>query len=552
MNIVAEYDPSTDNAPAGFFTAVNAAIAYIDNQFLDPVTIPIMFSYGTIEGSTLEAGALGESDTNGYIEPFSQVVSWLTASASSQADAASIKALPTSDPTNGQRFWVSDAEAQVFGDGSNPNFTDPEDGFVALSSTAPLTYDPTNRAVAGAYDAIGILEHEITEAIGRISDLGTRTYGGYRLWSPMDLFRYSGPGAHTVAYNSAAYFSADGQTMLLPFDNGSRNGGDSGDWATNVSGDSFEAFTSPGAAGVVTPTDLLLMDLLGFRLAAPTTYDFNGDQKSDFLIENSAGAVVVGEVGAAGQAAYTQVGALGPEWSFKGAGDFLGDGDTAYLLENTNGAVVVGDVANGQTSFTQVGGLGAEWKFAGVGDFLGHGLADFLIESTTGAVVVGEVSGGHAGYTQVGALGPEWRFVGVGDVMGDGQSDFLIESTSGAVVVAEVKSGVAQYTQVSVIGHEWSFVGMGDFLARGTDQFLIENTAGALVVGDVVDGNAVYTQIAALGPEWKFVGTGDYLGEGHDQFLIESSTGAVVVGDYTGGQIHYTQVGALGAEWLFH
>jgi len=45
---------------------------------------------------------------------------------------------------------------------------------------------------------------------------------------------------------------------------------------------------------------------------------------------------------ASGAAVYTFVANLGPEWSFKGVGDFLGDGKDDFLIQNSAGAVVVG------------------------------------------------------------------------------------------------------------------------------------------------------------------------------------------------------------------
>jgi hypothetical protein len=285
--------------------------------------------------------------------------------------------------------------------------------------------------------------------------------------------------------------------------------------------------------------------------AAAARDDFKADGLSDLLIENTVGAVVVGEV-VGGAAVYTGVSGLGPEWSFHGTGDYLGDGKTDFLIENTVGAVVVGEVVGGQTNYTQVAGLGPEWSFREVGDFLGDGQSDFLIENTVGAVVIGEVVGGAARYTLVSGLGPEWKFVGAGDFLGEGHDQFLIENTNGAVVVGDVIGGQAVYTQVAGLGSEWKFEGAGDFLGDGKSDFLIENTAGAVVVGEVVSGEAQYTQLTALGPEWKFVAVGDYLGEGHDQFLIENTAGVVDVADWTGGAIHFTQVTGLGAEWAFH
>jgi hypothetical protein len=298
-------------------------------------------------------------------------------------------------------------------------------------------------------------------------------------------------------------------------------------------------------------------------LAAPSAVgnDYNGDDRSDFLIENANGALVVGEVGAGDLAAYAPVSGLGPEWKFVGAGDFLDDGKSDFLIENSAGAVVVGEVVNGQAQYAQVAGLGPEWKFVGAGDFLDDGKSDFLIENASGAVVVGEVgAGGQAAYTQVATLGPEWSFEGTGDFLSDGKTQFLIENTSGAVVLGELGAGdQTVYTQVAALGPEWKFEEVGDFLGRDSDQFLIENSAGSVVVGQVgANDQATYTPITSLGPEWTFVGVGDYLDEGHDQFLIENTAGAVVVGDYSAGDlisgvlVHFTQVAGLGPEWAFH
>ncbi len=288
MNIVIEYDSSAANAPAGFKEAVQAAVQFYDYLIVNPITVPIVFSYGEIQGQTISNSAAAESSTNGNIESFSSVVSLLTAAATSPTDKTAIANLPTTDPTNGGQFWVSDAQAQVFGLGSEPGYTDPEDGFVGISSKLNFSWDPTNRAVAGEYDAVGALEHEIAEVLGRYDYLGgSITFNGYNLYAPLDLFRFTATGARTVAYGPG-YFSIDGgKTLQLPF-NDPNNGGDGGDWASSVYGDSYgSAFT--GAAGYVSATDQQVMDVLGYQLAplgnpvagaTPTVTATNGAQAS--------------------------------------------------------------------------------------------------------------------------------------------------------------------------------------------------------------------------------------------------------------------------------
>jgi hypothetical protein len=282
--------------------------------------------------------------------------------------------------------------------------------------------------------------------------------------------------------------------------------------------------------------------------------DFVGDGVADILIENTAGTIALGEIGALKQENYTQVASLGPEWRFKGNGDFLDEGHVQFLVENTNGKVFLGDVQNGVATYTQISSLGPEWRFVGVGSFLGHARTDFLIENSAGAVDVGEVgSGQQVAYTQVASLGPEWKFVGAGDFLGLGHDQFLIENTSGAIVVGDREGNQTTYTRVGNLGPEWLFVETGNFLGDGKSDFLIENTLGAVFVGEVGSGGATsYTALGGLGAEWRFVGAGDYLGEGHDQYMIQNTNGALYTGDVSNGHAVYTVVGGLPAQWQFH
>ena len=63
MNIVIEYDSSAANAPAGFKQAVQAAVQFYDYLITDPITVPIVFSYGEIQGQAISNHAVAESST---------------------------------------------------------------------------------------------------------------------------------------------------------------------------------------------------------------------------------------------------------------------------------------------------------------------------------------------------------------------------------------------------------------------------------------------------------------------------------------------------------
>jgi autotransporter passenger strand-loop-strand repeat protein len=242
----------------------------------------------------------------------------------------------------------------------------------------------------------------------------------------------------------------------------------------------------------------------------PVRDDFKRNGFSDILIQNTAGAVVVGQMGfdpqGFAQENYNFVAGLAPEWSFVGTGDFLDDNNEDFLIENTAGAVVAGEVVNGSAQYSYIASLDSSWTFKGSGEFLGDGRTGFLIENTAGAVVVGEVVNGAAQYTYVTTLDSSWTFEETGDFLGDGKSDFLIENTAGAVVLGEIVNGAAQYTYIGGLGPEWHFVGAGDYYQTSTDSFMIENTAGAIVAGTVVNGAAQYTYVTNLASQWSFHG----------------------------------------------
>jgi hypothetical protein len=290
VNINIVYGPSVADAPSGFQGAVEAAAQFFDDAISTPITVTIVFGYGKVDGRPLDNSAIGESVANGSYYSYDQVRSALAANATSPDDLISTSVLPAADPTNGGTFFVTSALAKAVG----LSVDDPSgiDGYVGLSSTAPLAYDPARRGFTGYYDAIGVLEHEISEVLGRVAGLGQpegpNNQAGY---APLDLFRYDVPGHQSLIFNGAN-FSVDGQNLLTPFNN-PRVSGDGGDWYTNGPADAFNADATLGAPLLVSSTDLRAMDVLGYTMSSSTlssmTTDLSGvvalaqDPKSDTL-----------------------------------------------------------------------------------------------------------------------------------------------------------------------------------------------------------------------------------------------------------------------------
>ncbi|HKF62664.1 MAG TPA: hypothetical protein VKB42_14955, partial [Dongiaceae bacterium] len=67
------WDPSVADAPKGFQQAiVNAALSYT-KLFSDDIVIKIRVGYGEVAGSKLDAGALGESESNYMLVSYATV-----------------------------------------------------------------------------------------------------------------------------------------------------------------------------------------------------------------------------------------------------------------------------------------------------------------------------------------------------------------------------------------------------------------------------------------------------------------------------------------------
>jgi hypothetical protein len=259
VNINLSYDASAAHAPAGFKIALAAAVGYLDGLIANPITVNINVGYGEYNGETL-TGGVSEGGPEGVGLSYAQLVAELTANATSPADRSALAHLPASDPTNGGMFLVSYAEQKAWG--MVPATSGENDGSVGFGIGGGIPYDySTNGTVTpGTLDFLGIAEHELTHALGRIA--GLQFAPGW--YAPLDLFRYFEPGHLELASGEPAYFSIDGgATDLARFSTVD----DPGDWASTALGDAFDAISDAGVANVVTAADRTEMDVLGFTLA---------------------------------------------------------------------------------------------------------------------------------------------------------------------------------------------------------------------------------------------------------------------------------------------
>lgn len=254
----------TANVSSAMQAAVNAAVQYYDSLITNNITLNIKFDFASLSGGVAQSSFGVITSSKGAAISYSQYRAALLNVASTATTKAAANALPTTDPLaasfGNSNVGMTVAQAKLLGFHSS---TTNSDGTVTLGSSINWDFSPTNRAVPGQIDAVGAIEHEISEILGR--DAGSDgSLGLGTTPMPLDFFRYSSAGAvDTSASYSGAYFSLDGQTLLQAM---GEKGADLADWASGVSGDSY-GYASSGRVGTVTAVDTQVLSAMGYAIA---------------------------------------------------------------------------------------------------------------------------------------------------------------------------------------------------------------------------------------------------------------------------------------------
>ncbi len=258
MDIVLSFDSSTSSAPSGFDAAVRAAASYLDTLIVNSITVHIDVGWNEVGGNPLTSGAVAAGGPAMATLSYSQVRTALYNARDSVATDTAWANLPASDPSGGRGFSVSTAQEKAWGlISANLGQTD---GVVGFSSAYSYDFSTTGTVPSGELDFNGVALHELTHALGRVSDFGT----SLTTPSVLDLFRYTGAGTLATSASQTAYFSYDGGVTNLDYYSTS---GDPGDWAQSAGADSFDAYSVTGQRNVMTQTDITEMNVLGFAVS---------------------------------------------------------------------------------------------------------------------------------------------------------------------------------------------------------------------------------------------------------------------------------------------
>ena len=269
MNII----PVIDGSVPGWLQAtINNVANLFDKAFSNNIDVRIEFGFQSFQALQVPTAAAKSIPNYGY-QSYEDVRAAL-AQGSFASRYAVAGGMPASDPTPqggaGDVFKVTFALEKALGlhDLSvNPRLND---GAITLSSDRSWNTDPSADPTQ-SIDTIGVLEHEITEVLGRVGILGKSDGHGNTLYGPMDLFRFdrrSGTVRRDFSAVPGSYFSLRGHVAIEHFNN---LGGDFADWSYTgsyaVAQDAFGA-GDPEAQAYFSRNDLMVMRSLGYTVSS--------------------------------------------------------------------------------------------------------------------------------------------------------------------------------------------------------------------------------------------------------------------------------------------
>ncbi len=213
--------------------------------------------------------------------------------------------------------------------------------------------------------------------------------------------------------------------------------------------------------------------------------DFNGDGKSDLLVQSVSGTTSAWLMNGTAVSSAANLISNDPNWTITHTADFNGDGKADILWRHTDGRVAMW-LMDG-TSLTSGAGLlgaGSGWSVSHVADFNGDGKADILYRHTDGRIAMWLMDGTNltAGAGLLGA-GSGWSVSHTGDFNGDGKADILYRHTDGRIAMW-LMDGTNLTAGAGLLGAAsgWSVTHTGDYNGDGKSDIVYRHTDGRIAM----------------------------------------------------------------------
>lgn len=257
VTIVPTWDSTitSDANSAQIQSTINQACNFYNAHFTDNITVNITFKKG---------GGLGSSSTGFVGVTYSNFRSALVTDSSTVDDALALSHLPTqtNDPvTNSQTtVFISRANAKALGFSVGAG----NDSTITLNTDICNLVHGVN-SNSGFYDLYAVACHEIDEALGTVAFVGNSAP------SSADMFRYDGSGNRNwdTSTSHRAYFSIDGTTNIVEYNQLNRSGGDWGDWIHHSTPQVQDFSGSPGVTIDMGASETRLLDVVGYNYVVP-------------------------------------------------------------------------------------------------------------------------------------------------------------------------------------------------------------------------------------------------------------------------------------------
>ncbi|MBR1121077.1 VCBS repeat-containing protein [Bradyrhizobium lablabi] len=285
--------------------------------------------------------------------------------------------------------------------------------------------------------------------------------------------------------------------------------------------------------------------------------DFNGDNLSDLVWRNDAGATVVWYMNGGTNFGSDSWGSVPANWRVEGTGDFNADGFSDLLWRNDSTGVTqiwnmqAGTIINARS----LGVVPANWHVRTIVDFNGDGTTDLLWQNDAGTTQIWNMNSDDTieSTRGLGVIPAVWKFQDTGDFNGDGRPDMIWRHDNGTVQIWNMNDGAIIGTQsLGVMPAAWKLVGTGDFNGDHNTDLVWRNDSGLTQIWDMNGaGNILHANSLGLVPNsWKLEDTGDYNFDGKTDLLWRNDNGATTIWTMNDATITNSySLGVIPANW---